>query len=95
MRGDRLRLLAGRFFGFLRIPRKITGKAAYVLVEALMRSVWRLQRCDGQKPVKLGIGALALFAAVGSAQGGFIEFNDKGDCHEKADLLCCNGPRGR
>ena len=60
-----------------------------------MRSVWRLQRCDGQKPVKLGIGALALFAAVGSAQGGIIELDDKGGCHEKADLLRCNGPRGR
>ncbi len=31
--GDRLRLPAGRFCGILRIPRKITGKAAYVLVE--------------------------------------------------------------
>ncbi len=41
-----------------------------------MRSVWRLQRCDGQKPVKLGVGALALFAAVGSAQGGIIELDD-------------------
>ncbi len=39
MWGDRLRLLAGRFFGFLQFPRKITGKAAYVLVEALMRIV--------------------------------------------------------
>ena len=75
VRSDSLTLLAGQFFGFLRIPRKITGKAAYVLVEALMRSVWRLQRCDGQKPVKLGIGARALFAVVGSAQGGVIALN--------------------
>ena len=68
--------LAG-FFGFLQIPRKITGKAAYVLLEALMRSVWRLRRCDGQKPVKLGIGALALFTGVGAARGDVLEFFDK------------------
>ncbi len=42
-----------------------------------MRSVWRPRYCDGQKPVKLGHAALALFTGVGSAHGGVIVFLDK------------------
>ncbi len=79
MRGDRLRLPAGRFFGFLRIPRKITEKAAYLPVEALMRIV------------SLGHAVLALLAGVGAAQGGAIEFHDKGVCHVQVELLRCRG----
>ena len=65
MRCDRLTLLAGRFSVFLRFPRKITGKAAYLPLEALMRIV------------SLGHAVLALFAGVGSAYGDVTVFSDK------------------
>ncbi len=68
MWGDSLRLLAD----FLQFPRKITGKAAYLPVEALMTIVGRTTEVPLRRWIAVAVG-LATAGSAG-AQGQGTEF---------------------